>query len=154
VPRIRSSRLAACSASARPTSAPWRSAHARWAASIRGCQARELGPAVARVVLVRDEPVALEQVGHPLDALPREPQAPGDRRDRLRPVGERAEDEPARERLALRLRERLARLREDLAEPDHLDEQPRQGLALGGPVHVDSILSIRYRSFLTAFCQI
>ena len=97
---------------------------------------------MARIRLVGYEAVTLEQIGNALDALPGKAQTSRDLGDRLRLVLERLEHKPARERLPFRLRERLARLREELREADDLDEDVRdRGARWCPPARFDSILS-------------
>ena len=105
-------------------------------------QAGELRAAMARIRLVGYEAVTLEQIGDALDALPGKAQTSRDLGDRLRLVLERLEHEPARERLSFGLRERLARLREELREADDLDEDVGdRGAGWCPPPRFDSILS-------------
>ena len=101
---MRRSNFTARSRSARPTSAPWRSAHSRWVRWMllstlpgRG-QAGQFRTAMARIRLVGDEPVAFEQIGDTLDALSGEPKAPSNLRDRPGAALEGLKHEPARER--------------------------------------------------------
>src|SRR5690348_10919111 len=72
------------------------------------CELRQLGAFVARVLGVADEPVALEVVGDPLDALACEAPGTCDLCDRQRLLLDRSEHTPAGGRLPRRLREPVA----------------------------------------------
>ena len=76
-------------------------------------QLEELRPAMSRIVLLDRETVALEEVCHALDALPRQPKSAGDLCDAGRGVLDCGHDLPAGARLPGRTGEGVAGRREE-----------------------------------------
>src|SRR4051794_5422803 len=101
----------------------------------------QLRPLVARVAFVGDEPVALELVGDPLDALAREAPRARDLGDAQRRRFDRRKDAPARTRLPGGAGERIAHGLEGALQPEHQHDQPAERLARRGALLIDSILS-------------
>ena len=94
------------------------------------------------MILVADQPVALELVGDALDALASQAPGPGDLRDAHRRRLHGGEHAPARAGLAGRAGERVADGRERAVEPEGEHDETAQRLARRRARPIDSILSI------------
>jgi hypothetical protein len=93
---------------------------------------QELGAAVGRVVVIGGQAIADEQVGQALHALAGQVQGAGHLRHRRRLILHRFENQPARQRLAGRLGQRLPGGGEAAGEPDDLAEDRGEGIPSGG----------------------
>ena len=95
------------------------------------------------IVDVADEPVGLEQIGGPLDALPRQPERSRRLGDGVVPLLDHREDLPAGARLPGRPGQRVPGSRQQTVEAEDPDDQAAEGLArgrsAGGAVVIDQI---------------
>jgi hypothetical protein len=95
------------------------------------------------IVDVPDEPVGLEQIGDPLDALPRQPEGPRRLGDGVIPLLDHREDLPAGARLPGRPGQRVPGGRQQPIQAEDPDDQAAEGLArrrsADGAVAIDAI---------------
>ena len=95
------------------------------------------------IVDIPDEPVGLEKIGDPLDALPRQPERSRRLGDGVIPVLDHREDLPAGARLPGRPGQRVPGGRQQPVQAEDPDDQAAEGLArrrsADGAVVVDTI---------------
>lgn len=108
-----------------------------------------------RVVLILDEPIAFEQIGHPLNALACQAELPRDLRDGRRLRLNHLERQPASQGLAAGGSNCLTCAAEMSFELDHWNDQFGQGVARACPPRrLDSILSCCYCSYDSILSQL
>ena len=99
------------------------------------CELRELRSLMGGSVRVRHQAVGLEEVGRPLNALPRETHSPGDIGDRSPVLLERSQHLPSGARLADGTRQRISRSQKAAIHLKDFEDQPGKALARRRTLH-------------------